>query len=67
MNTTIQITKITLGKLKKLKELMNLSSYDDLINELIAKAHNLPESMFGIDKGKVKKFLREDRLEFREY
>ena len=67
MNTTIQITKITLEKLKKLKNLMNFSSYDELINELIAKAQNLPNSMFGIDKGKIKKFSREDRLELREY
>ena len=67
MNTTIQITKITLEKLKKLKELMNFSSYDELINELITKAQNLPDSMFGIDKGKIRKFLREDRLELREY
>ena len=67
MNTTIQITKITLEKLKKLKELMNFSSYDDLINGLITKAQNLPDSMFGIDKGKIRKFLREDRLELREY
>ena len=67
MNTTIQITKITLEKLKKLKELMNLPTYDELINELITKSQNLPNSMFGIDKGKIKKFSREDRLELREY
>ncbi len=67
MNTTIQITKITLEKLKRLKELMNFLSYDELINELIKKAQNLPNSMFGIDKGKIKKFSREDRLELREY
>ena len=67
MKTTIQITKITLEKLKKLKELMNFLSYDELINELIKKAQNLPDSMFGIDKGKIKKFSREDRLELREY
>ena len=53
MKTTIQITKITLEKLKKLKELMNFLSYDELINELITKAQNLPDSMFGIDKGKI--------------
>jgi len=67
MNTTIQITKITLNKLKKLKELNNLSSYDELINDLIKKAQNLPDSMYGIDKGKITKFSREDRLELREY
>ena len=67
MNTTIQVNKITLEKLKKLKENMNFSSYDELINELIMKAQDLPDSMFGIDKGKIKKFSREDRLELREY
>jgi hypothetical protein len=67
MNTTIQIKKITLDKLKKLKESMNLSSYDDLINALITKAQNLPDSMFGIDEGNLKKFSREDRLDLREY
>lgn len=67
MNTTIQINKITLEKLKKLKEFMNISTYDELINELITKAQDLPDSMFGIDKDKIKKFSREDRLELREY
>ena len=67
MNTTIQVNKITLEKLKKLKEFMNFSSYDELINELIRKAQDLPNSMFGIDKGKIEKFSRDDRLELREY
>ena len=67
MNTTIQINKITLEKLTKLKEFMNFSSYDGLINELIRKAQDLPDSMFGIDKGKLEKFSRGDRLELREY
>ncbi|KKM98451.1 hypothetical protein LCGC14_1157830 [marine sediment metagenome] len=67
MNTTIQVNKITLEKLKKLKEFMNFSSYDELINELIRKAQDLPDSMFGVDKGRIKKFSRGDRLELREY
>lgn len=67
MNTTIQIKQSTLAKLKKLKGLRKLSSYDDLINELIEEAIDIPKSMFGIDKGKLKKFNREDRLEFRKY
>ena len=67
MNTTIQIKQSTLEKLKKLKGLRKLSSYDDLINRLIEEAIDLPKSMFGIDKSKLKKFNRNDRLEFRKY
>lgn len=67
MNTTIQIKQSTLEKLKKLKGLRKLSSYDDLINGLIEEALDLPKSMFGIDKDKLKKFNRDDRLEFRKY
>ncbi len=67
MNTTIQITKDTLEKLKRLKKTIKASTYDDLINELIKKAQNIPDTMFGIDKGKLKKFSKEDRIAFREY
>jgi len=55
MNTSIQITKDTLEKLKRLKKIANANTYDDLINDLINKAQNIPNTMFGIDKGKIKK------------
>ncbi len=67
MTTSIQITENTLEKLKKLKDEMKISSYDDLINALINKAQITRESMFGIDKGKLKRFSEEDRIDFREY
>ncbi|TXT63780.1 MAG: hypothetical protein BAJALOKI3v1_310009 [Promethearchaeota archaeon] len=67
MNTSIQISKNTLKKLKQLKKVYNSPTYDDLINDLIKKAENVPDSMFGVDKGKLKKFSREDRIAFREY
>ncbi|TFF95270.1 MAG: hypothetical protein EU547_07710 [Promethearchaeota archaeon] len=67
MNTSIQITKRTLKKLKQLKKVYKSSTYDDLINNLIKKAEDLPESMFGVDKGKLKEFSEDDRLAFREY
>ncbi|MHA1489261.1 MAG: hypothetical protein ACTSRI_06365 [Promethearchaeota archaeon] len=67
MNTTIQIKQNTLEKLKKLKGQRNLNSYDELINKLIEEAIDIPKSMFGIDKGKLKEFNKEDRLEFRKY
>ena len=67
MNTSIQITKETLEKLKRLKKVIKASTYDELINKLINKAQNIPDTMFGIDKGKIKKFSKEDRIAFREY
>jgi len=67
MNTTIQIKQNTLERLKKLKELRDFNSYDELINTLIEEAMDIPKTMFGIDKGKLKKFNKEDRLEFRNY
>ncbi|MHA1729885.1 MAG: hypothetical protein ACTSWY_14320 [Promethearchaeota archaeon] len=66
-NTTIQIKKSTLRKLKKLKTQKNTPNYDELINILIEEAMNIPNSMFGIDKGKLKHFNNEDRFEFRKY
>ncbi len=67
MNTSIQITKETLEKLKRLKKVIKASTYDELINKLINKAQNIPDTMFGIDNGKIKKFSKEDRIAFREY
>lgn len=67
MNTSIQISKKTLKKLKQLKKVYNSPTYDDLINNLIKKAEDIPDSMFGIDKGKLNEFTREDRIAFREY
>ncbi|MFO8017647.1 MAG: hypothetical protein R6U96_03370 [Promethearchaeia archaeon] len=66
MKTSIQITKDTLEKLKQLKKVFKTSTYDELINKLIDKSQNIPESMFGIDKGKLQHFKREDRIVFRE-
>lgn len=67
MNTSIQITRDTLEKLKRLKKVTKLPTYDDLINDLINRAQNIPDSMFGIDKGKISKFSKGERIEFREY
>ena len=66
MNTTIQIKESTLEKLKRLKEIQKVSTYDELLNKLIEIVHDIPESMFGIDKDKLSKFNESDRLEFRE-
>jgi predicted CopG family antitoxin len=57
--TTIQIDKTTLEKLKKIKKEMNSPNYDEVINYLIEKELNLPESLFGFMKGKTNSFVRE--------
>lgn len=67
MNTTIQIKRKTLERLKKLKERKKFPNYDELINKLIDNFINIPESMFGIDRGRLTHFKEEDRLEFREF
>ncbi|MHA1601707.1 MAG: hypothetical protein ACTSVU_01900 [Promethearchaeota archaeon] len=41
------------------------NSYDEVIEELIEQELNLPNSLFGFMKGKIKSFKREDR-EFHE-
>ena len=52
MATTIQIDKSTLEKLKKLKKELHSPNYDNVINYLIEKELNLPESLFGFMKNK---------------
>ena len=54
-------------KLKRLKKVLKASTYDDLIKDLIKKSQDIPDSMFGIDKGKLKRFSKEERIDFREY
>lgn len=49
----------------KIKKNMKASIYDDLIDELINKTQNIPDTMYGIDIGKIKKFSKEDRIAFR--
>jgi len=66
MNPTIQLKTETLEKLKRIKESRNISSYDELINILIKKTEDLPQSMFGLDKNKITKFKEKNRFEFRE-
>ncbi len=65
MNTTIQIKQNTLEKLKRLKDIKNVSIYDELINKLIKIAHDISDSMFEIDEEKLSKFSESNRLDFR--
>lgn len=66
MNPTIQLKTETLEKLKIIKESRNISSYDELVNILIKKTEDLPQSMFDLNKNKITKFKWKNRFEFRE-
>ena len=49
---TIALNEATWEKLKRIKETEDLGNFNDLIEELIKKAEKIPNSMFGVDKGK---------------
>ena len=61
MATTIQVRESTKQMLEQIKELENISTFDDVIKKL-----SIPKSLFGKGKGKISKFKREDRLELHE-
>jgi predicted CopG family antitoxin len=63
---TIKVSESTLKILKKIKEENNFSSIDDTIQYLIKKYREEKlKTVFGIDKGKITPFTRDDRIEDR--
>ena len=66
MEKTIKVKETTLEMLKRLKEENNFSSIDDTITYLIKlyREEKL-RRMFGVDKGKITPFTRDDRIEDR--
>ena len=67
MERTIKVKDSTLEMLKKLKEEKGFSSIDETIVYLLKvyRSERLKE-MFGIDRGKITPFTREDRIEDRD-
>ena len=67
MERTIKVKDTTLEMLKKLKEEKGFSSIDETIVYLLKvyRSERLKE-MFGIDRGKITPFAREDRIEDRD-
>jgi hypothetical protein len=62
----IKVSESTLKILKKLKEENNFSSIDDTIQYLIKMYREEKlKTVFGIDKGKITPFTRDDRIEDR--
>lgn len=53
--------------LSKLKEIKKARSFDEVIFELLMKELGIEVDMFGVDKGRIKPFSPEDRMEDREW
>ena len=49
---TVALNEATWERLKRIKETENLENFNELVEELIKRAEKIPESMFGVDKGK---------------
>jgi len=64
--TTIQVKRKNLRLLEVLKRRMKARSYDEVIEKILAEKTDIPNDMFGVDKGRVSKFTEEDRLEDRD-
>lgn len=60
---TIAIKEKTFQILEDLKNKEKANSFDELIVRLVVKETNIPKSMFGSFKGKIKKFTRKEREE----
>ena len=62
MSTTVLVKKETLKLLEKAKKIFKKKTYDEVIKLAIEKLFEVPDDMFGIDKGKISEFREEDRL-----
>jgi len=60
--TTIMVKVETKRLLDKAKRIFGGKTYDDTIRIILDKVLNIPESMFGVDKGRISEFREEDRL-----
>lgn len=56
------IKKDTLKLLEKAKKIFGMKTYDEVIRLAVEKLFDVPEDMFGVDKGKISSFKEEDRL-----
>jgi len=65
-STTVKVSRTTLAQLEKLREELNTDSLEDAIRVLIRRHRSQAlEKVFGVDKGRVKPFTKEDRGEDR--
>ena len=64
---TIRVREETFRLLSKLKEARKAKSFDEVIFNLLIKELGIEADMFGADRGRVKPFSPEDRMEDREW
>ena len=60
--TTIMVKKETKRLLERAKKILKKKTYDEVIFTALKALINVPDSLFGIDKGKISEFREEDRL-----
>ena len=66
MVTTIQVKEKNLKLLEEIKRATGAKSYDEVLGKLLREKLKIPESMFGVDRGRLTPFTEADRLEARE-
>ncbi|HIE44509.1 MAG TPA: hypothetical protein EYP78_06935 [Candidatus Omnitrophica bacterium] len=64
---TVQIRESTYRLLERLKKRMGAKSFGQVIEKLALKELGIDDSMFGVDRGKLTPFKKEDRMEDREW
>ncbi|KXB00447.1 hypothetical protein AKJ42_00735 [candidate division MSBL1 archaeon SCGC-AAA261C02] len=64
-NTTIQVKKENLRLLNILKKEIGAKSYNEALEELLAKEFEITKDMFGVDRERISSFKEADRLEDR--
>lgn len=60
---TIALKEKTFNLVRELKEKEKLLSFDQLILTLVLRKENIKDSMFGVLKGKTKRFTPKERRE----
>jgi len=56
------VKKETKRLLERAKKILKKKTYDEVIFTALKALINVPDSLFGIDKGKISEFREEDRL-----
>ena len=64
---SIQVKESTYRLLERLKGRMGARSFNEVIEKLALKELGIDRDMFGIDKGRIKPFTEEDRMEDRPW
>jgi len=64
---SIQVKETTYKLLEKLKKEMKGKSFSEVIERLIMERKGLKGDMFGIDRGRLKPYSEEDRMEDRNW